>query len=89
MSGSVVLISAPWCKRCHILKPDIAGLCAATGRTLLVVNFDELEDDDPQKIAVKSLPTILMDGKAYTADTIEEWKTNIIGSVKLVASDDF
>ncbi len=85
----VVLISAPWCKRCHVLKPDIAGLCAATGRTLTVVNFDELEDNDPVKVNVKSLPTVLMDGKAYTATTIEEWKTAVVGSVKLGSSDDF
>jgi hypothetical protein len=89
MSDPVILISAPWCKRCHVLKPDIAGLCAVTGRTLTVVNFDELADDDPLKTNVKSLPTILMDGKAYTAATFEEWKTATLATVKLTGSDDF
>ena len=90
MSSPVVLISAPWCKRCHVLKPDIAGLCAATGRTLTVVNFDELADDDALKVNVKSLPTILMDGKAYVAATFEEWKTAIIGSAGITTGgDDF
>ena len=89
MSGPVVLISAPWCKRCHVLKPDIAGLCAATGRKLTEVNFDELADDDALKVNIKSLPTILMDGKAYVAATFEEWKTAIIGSAAMTPSDDF
>jgi thioredoxin-like negative regulator of GroEL len=90
MSGPVVLISAPWCKRCHELKPDIAGLCAIAGRALTVVNFDELEEDDPMKVAVKSLPTILMDGKSYTAASIEAWKTAVVDSVTLsTGGDDF
>jgi thiol-disulfide isomerase/thioredoxin len=90
MSGPIVLISAPWCKRCHELKPDIAGLCAIAGRTLSIVNFDELEEDDPVKMAVKSLPTILMDGNAYTAATIEAWKTAVICSVTVsTGGDDF
>ncbi len=87
MSGPVLLVSAPWCKRCHELKPDIVALCAVTGRELRIVSFDDLEDDDPVKVAVKSLPTLLMDGKVYTAATIEAWKTDIVETVKLGGSD--
>jgi hypothetical protein len=85
----IILISAPWCKRCNELKPSIASLCAIVGRELSVVNFDDLDDDDPMKTNVKSLPTLLMDGKTYTTATFEDWKTAALASVPLKGSDDF
>jgi thiol-disulfide isomerase/thioredoxin len=67
----VVLVSATWCKRCAELKPEIQRLCAATGVSFGVVDYDELEEDDPVKVAVKALPTIRM----RTADSGGEWVT--------------
>jgi thiol-disulfide isomerase/thioredoxin len=83
----VILISAPWCKRCHELKPEIAAMCAIAGRNLVLVDYDSLEDDDPQKKRVTSLPTILMDGAVYTAATLDAWKT--AASVSAFTGTDF
>jgi hypothetical protein len=91
----VRLISAPWCKRCHTLKPEIATLCAITGATLEVINYDDWEEDDPRRDQIKSLPTIFMsvdNGSTwtmYTAATFEEWKTAALASAPLKGSDDF
>ncbi len=93
--GKVIvrLVSAAWCKRCHTLKPDIRALCAATGAQFEEVDYDALDDDDPQKTAIKSLPTIQMSTdsattwRAYTATTLEEWKTAIMASAELSTQD--
>lgn len=93
MPTLVKLVSAPWCKRCHELKPEIAATVAIAGATLEVVNFDELEDEDPVKVAVKSLPTILMQTKtggpwaSYTAYTMAEWKAAIIAGASVITTD--
>jgi thiol-disulfide isomerase/thioredoxin len=93
MPALVKLVSAPWCKRCHELKPDIAAVAAIAGATLEVVNFDELEDDAPVKLAVASLPTILMQMEAggpwasYTAHTMAEWKVAVLAGANVVTTD--
>lgn len=96
MPALVKLVSAPWCKRCHELKPNIAATVAIAGATLEIVNFDELEDDDPVKAAVKSLPTILMQTETggpwsvYNVHTLAEWKATVLaGSLVTTTGTDF
>lgn len=88
---SVQIISAPWCKRCQTVKPEVARYCALTGATLIVVEYEEMEAVD--KDTVKSLPTIRMKNDAdpswtvYTADTLEAWKTDIVKMAATTATD--
>ena len=77
MSLEVQLVSAVWCKRCAVIKPDVTALCKTAGATLTIVDFDELEEDDPVKRAVTALPTILMNGKAYTPAEFDAWRSAI------------
>jgi thiol-disulfide isomerase/thioredoxin len=77
----VQIISAPWCKRCHIVKPEVAKFCGMNGVVLTEVDYEEMEE--AEKETVKSLPTIRMrvspsPWSAYTADTLEAWKTDIV-----------
>ena len=78
----VQIISAAWCKRCHTVKPEVAKFCSMTGATFAVVDYEEMETSDQEKI--KSLPTIRMrvsstdEWATYTADTLEVWKTALI-----------
>ena len=88
MTIEVQIISAPWCKRCGTIKPDVARYCGLNGAALTVVEYEEMEE--VEKAEVKSLPTIRMKRMSevawsiYTADTIEAWKTDI---VKLAPAD--
>jgi len=90
MQIEVQIISAPWCKRCHVVKPEVARYCQLNGASLTVVDYEELEEKE--KEVIKSLPTIRMkplsspstDWSIYTADTLETWKTDI---VKLAPAD--
>jgi hypothetical protein len=76
----VKLISAAWCKRCHELKPDVIATCALIGATVTVVDYDELEEDDPLKESIKALPSLLFrravdcDWQMYEANAFDEWK---------------
>ena len=91
MSLEVRLISAAWCKRCAVIKPDVEALCKTAGATFTIVDFDELEEDDPVKRAVTALPTILMDGKAYTPAELDAWRaaiTAVAVSVAVGAGDE-
>ena len=78
----VQIISAPWCKRCHIVKPEVAKFCGMNGASFTEVDYEEMEEI--QKDTVKSLPTIRMrlspssPWSTYTADTLETWKTDIV-----------
>lgn len=90
---TVRLISAPWCKRCHEMKPDIAAHVAIADATLETVNFDELEDGDPVRASVVSLPTIHMQTVAggpwvsYTAATFDAWKSAILAAALVRSAD--
>lgn len=92
MPASVELISAPWCKRCHTVKPDVAATCAMVGATLVTVNYDDL--DETAQAAVTSLPTIRMrvspdaDWTIWTANTLTEWKTAAMATVSVGPSND-
>ena len=78
----VQIISAPWCKRCHVVKPEVARYCTMTGAEFATVDYEEMEE--AEKNTVKSLPTIRMrvastdPWSTYTADTLEVWKTDIV-----------
>jgi len=86
----VQLISAPWCRRCGRVKPEVEQYCKLTGTTLTLINFDDLEEEE--KTTITSLPTIRMrligdataEWSIYFTDTLEAWKTDI---VKLVPPD--
>lgn len=90
----VVLVSATWCKRCGELKPDIIRLCAIAGISFAIVDYDELEDDDPIKTSVKALPTIRMrkagetDWRNYTPAEIETWRAEVTALPVAVTGDD-
>jgi hypothetical protein len=90
MPIEVKLVSASWCKRCVTIKPDVEALCKTAGATLMIIDFDELEEDDIVKRTVKALPTILMDGKAYTPTELDAWREAIAAAAVAgaAASDD-
>jgi hypothetical protein len=87
----VQIISATWCKRCHAIKPEVAALCVTAGATLTVVDYDELEDDDPVKKSVTALPTIRMrsegDWVSYTPADLDKWKTDVAALAAAPSND--
>jgi thiol-disulfide isomerase/thioredoxin len=95
MTTEVVLVSATWCARCKIIKPDVEALCKTTGATFTVVDYDDLEEDDPVKQAVKALPTIRMrcgDGawSTYVPAELDAWKNAMISAAAVPTSgEDF
>ena len=56
--AEVEILTASWCKRCKDIKPVVQSTCAIASATYREVDYDELDDNDPVKIAVKALPTI-------------------------------
>ena len=94
MSVEVEMLSAAWCKRCAELRPEVERLCKLTGATMTYVDFDEREEDDERKIAVKSLPTIRMKepGGAWTiwtAATFAAWSEAIVATAPITSTEDF
>lgn len=93
-NSEVVLVSAAWCKRCVELKPEIQRLCAATGLSFNIVDYDELDDDDPVKMAVKALPTIRMratgstEWQNYRPTEIDVWKAAVTALPLAVTGDE-
>ncbi len=92
MPASVEIISAPWCKRCHTVKPEVAAVCALVGATLEYVEYDDLDED--KQAVVTSLPTIRMrvspdvGWTIWTANTLEEWKTAAMATASIATSGD-
>ena len=90
----VVLVSATWCKRCGELKPEIQRLCTVAGVVFNIVDFDELDEDDPVKMAVKALPTIRMrsstDGEwqTFRPTEIDAWKSAVTALPLTVTSNE-
>ena len=95
MTTEVVLVSATWCGRCKLIKPEVEALCKTAGATFTVVDYDELEEDDPVKVAVKALPTIRMrvaggSWATYIPAEIEAWKAAMISAAVVpTAGEDF
>lgn len=79
--AEVEIISATWCKRCHIIKPEVAELCKLSGVAFTVRDMDEM--DEKEQANIKRLPTIRMrmapdaGWMIYTADTLDAWKAEI------------
>jgi thiol-disulfide isomerase/thioredoxin len=95
MPVEVQIISAVWCKRCLTIKPEVEALCAVAGATLTKLDMDQLaEDDDPLFGEIKSLPTIRMRKTAdetwvaYTAATLDAWKTAIVATASVAPVTD-
>ena len=91
-SMNVQVISAEWCKRCHVIKPEVAKVCALTQIPYAVLDFDELDEAD--KLTVKSLPTIriLRGGvvdSTYTASEFEAWKSVLMAAASGTKDEDF
>ena len=92
MPATVELISAPWCKRCHAIKPDVAATCAMVGATIVMVNYDDL--DETEQATVTSLPTIRMRvgpdaaWTIWTANTLNEWKAAAMATASVGPSGD-
>lgn len=90
MPAEVQVISAPWCKRCQVVKPSVAEYCKISGASYAVVEYDELEESE--QATVKSLPTIRMRVNPdagwliFTADTIDAWR-EMVTKISLVAVD--
>ena len=85
----VEFISASWCARCKIIKPEVVTLCQAVGIALTFVDLDDLEEAD--KDTIKSLPTLRTYTQAgpveiHTAATLEAWKT-LIKSATAIPTD--
>jgi hypothetical protein len=89
---TVEIISAPWCKRCHIVKPAVAATCALVGARLTYVEFDDL--DEAAQASITSLPTIRMRIGAdengwsiWTANTLDDWTTAIMATASVAPTD--
>jgi hypothetical protein len=79
----VQIVSAPWCKRCAEIKPQVVQLCKIAGATLEEVNYDELEETDSLKLSVTALPTVRLlveqagrssGWKSYTPKELAAWE---------------
>jgi hypothetical protein len=92
MPVAVEIISAPWCKRCHTVKPEVAAVCAVVGATLEYVEYDDL--DEAKQVIVTSLPTIRMrvspdaGWTIWTANTLDEWKAAAMATASVGPSAD-
>jgi hypothetical protein len=90
----VQLISASWCKRCHVVKPDVAAHCTMNGLVLTIVDYEEMSDEE--KATIKSLPTIRMrpgplaTWTIYVTDTLDSFKADLAqASMKQTQNTDF
>lgn len=92
MPAAVEIISAPWCKRCHTVKPEVAAVCALIGATLEYVEYDDLDED--KQAAVTSLPTIRMrvspevGWTVWTANTLNDWKAAAMATATVAPTGD-
>lgn len=88
---TVQFISATWCKRCQLIRPDVMVTCNAAGLVFDYVDYDEIEDE-ALKASVTSLPTIRMrkgeSWSSWTAATLEDWKNTVL-TIPLVTENDF
>lgn len=91
----VQIISAPWCRRCDRIKPEVAEHVGMTGARLVNIQMEDLEETEQSTIT--SLPTIRMRTSPtagwmiYTAHTIDHWKEDLTNLTlkNAVATTDF
>lgn len=60
----------------------MATICAVSGVKPVIIDYDALEEDDPVRATVTSLPMIRMrinhgDWILYTASQLDDWKEKI------------
>jgi thiol-disulfide isomerase/thioredoxin len=87
--AEVELLTATWCKRCKEIKPVVQQISAMIGASYREVDYEELEDDDPVKVAVKALPTIrvrllTVEGspwRVFVPAELEAWNEFMLNSV--------
>jgi N6-adenosine-specific RNA methylase IME4 len=89
----VQVITAKWCKRCTLLKPEIERICTLIGAKLSYIDYDTLEEYDELRTEIVSLPTLRLstDGgtlwKSFTANTFEEWKQTAMATCFAIDSE--
>jgi hypothetical protein len=74
------------------MKPDVEALCRSVGAKLSIVDYDELEEDDPVKQAVSALPTIRMRRgervwSTYTPSEVESWRSAMMADAVSFTED--
>ena len=91
--AEVELLTATWCKRCKEIKPVVQQTSAMAGAVYREVDYDELEEGDPVKAAVKALPTIrvrlAVEGSSWLSFTpaeLEAWKDFMLNRVAFAAT---
>ena len=91
----VQYIGAEWCKRCHILRPEVQAICAVAGAIPFnYVDFDELDENSELKATVTALPTFRIRRgtvwTTYTPNTIAAFKDALMGAAAVdTTSTDF
>ena len=77
----VQIISAPWCRRCDRIKPEVASHVAVAGARLVNIHMEDLEE--AEQASITSLPTVRMrptptaGWMIYTAHTLHHWKEDL------------
>jgi hypothetical protein len=77
----VQIISAPWCRRCDRIKPEVASHVAVAGARLVNIQMEDLEE--AEQAAITSLPTVRMrptptvGWMIYNAHTLDHWKEDL------------
>ncbi len=68
--------------------------CAAVGAAFSIVDFDDLDDEDPLKESIKSLPSLLFrksasgDWQLYSASAFDHWKQDATTAAVAVGISD-
>jgi hypothetical protein len=74
------------------MKPDIQAACTLAGASLLFVDYDDLEENDPLK-AIRSLPTLQIrvgeTWKSFVANEYTLWEETLMIQSATEGSDDF
>jgi len=93
MPIEVEFISAPWCKRCKTLRPEVEEVCHLAGAVFRYVNMDDLDDDDSLKMAVTALPTMrtrltkTAPWVMWVPNDFDAWKITILGAAVVGVSE--
>ena len=94
MPAEIEFISAPWCKRCHTLRPTVEEICRLAGAKFVYVNMDELDPDSDIAKAVTALPTMRTkltadaDWVMWVPASLEAWKEAVMNTALTAAVAD-
>jgi len=61
----VVVVGAEWCGNCPAVKDNLKHICQENNISLKVLDFDN-DFEEVKKLGVRSLPTVLFNGKILT-----------------------